>query len=96
MFIKEIMSRDVETVTTDTPIHEVAKKMQQRDCGCVVVVKDDRLVGMITDRDLAIRCIAKEHDLISTTVEKVMSSEILYCYETDEVRHKKLLTRERE
>ncbi len=83
MFIKDIMSTDVQVVTSNTPIHEVAKKMAQRDCGSVIVVKDDRLVGMITDRDLAIRCIAKEHDPISTTVGDVMSPEILYCYETD-------------
>lgn len=83
MLIKDIMSTDVQTATPETPIHEVAKKMVQRDCGSVIVVKDDRLVGMITDRDLAIRCIAKEHDPVSTTVGDVMSPEILYCNETD-------------
>lgn len=87
MLINEIMSTDVETVTPDTGIHEVAKKMYQRDCGSVIVVKGGRLVGMITDRDLAIRCIAHGHDPISTTAEKVMSPEILHCFETDEVDH---------
>ena len=58
--------------------------MQKRDCGCVIVVKDDRLVGMITDRDIAVRCIANAHDPASTTAEKVMSPEILYCRDTDE------------
>lgn len=83
--IKDIMSKDVEVVSPDTPLHEVAKKMLQRDCGCVVVVKDDRLVGMITDRDMALRCIAEAHDAVTVTAEKVMTPEILYCKETDNV-----------
>lgn len=84
MKIKDIMSKDVEIVTPDASLHEVAKKMQQRDIGCVVVVKDDRLVGMITDRDIAIRCVAVEHDPVGTTAEKIMTPEILYCWETDD------------
>lgn len=84
MKIKDIMSTDVETVTPETPLFEVAQKMQSRDCGCVIVVKDDRLVGMITDRDLAIRCVAAEHDPASTNAGLVMSPEILYCYETED------------
>lgn len=81
--VKEIMTKDVEIVNPDTPLHEVAKKMQQYDCGCVIVVKNDRLVGMITDRDLAIRCVAEGHHPADTTAEKVMTPEILYCMETD-------------
>lgn len=83
MKIKDIMSKDVETVAPDTPLQEIAKKMLQRDCGCVVVVKEGRLVGMITDRDIAIRCIAESHDPAGTTAEEVMTSEILYCKDTD-------------
>lgn len=82
--IKDVMSKDVETVTPETPLDEVAKKMQRRDCGCVLVAKDDRLVGMITDRDLAIRCIAESHHPAETKAEQVMSPNILYCRDTDE------------
>ena len=84
MKIKDIMSKDVEVVSPDARLHEIASKMQKRDCGCVIVVKDDRLVGMITDRDIAVRCIANAHDPASTTAEKVMSPEILYCMDTDD------------
>ena len=83
MKIKDIMSKDVEVVPPDAPLHEVAQKMQQRDCGCVIVVKDDRLVGMITDRDIALRCVAKSHDPVTTQAKDVMSPEILYCMDTD-------------
>jgi len=81
--IKDIMSKDVETVLPDAPLTEVAQKMQKRDCGCVLVAKDDRIVGIITDRDLALRCIAKSHDPAGTMAEQVMSTEILYCRDTD-------------
>ena len=82
--IKDIMSKNVEVVAPNAPLADVARKMQQRDCGCVLVVKEDRLVGMITDRDLALRCIAESHDPASTTAEQVMTPDILYCRDTDE------------
>lgn len=83
MLIKDIMSVDVEVVAPEATLQDVMRKMQQRDCGCVVVVKDDRLVGMITDRDIALRCVAEAHDSVTMTAEKVMTHEILYCKETD-------------
>ncbi len=83
MSIKDIMSKDVEVVTLQTPLHDIAKKMQQRDCGCVVVVDDDRLVGMITDRDIALRCVAQNHNPVETVAQEIMSHEILYCKDTD-------------
>lgn len=82
--IKDIMSKEVEIVSPEDLLHEVARKMQKRDCGCVIVVKNERLVGMITDRDIALRCIAECHDPSVTKASQVMSPEILYCMETDE------------
>jgi CBS domain-containing protein len=84
MKIKDIMSKNVEVVPPYAPLHEVAQKMQQRDCGCVIVVEDDRLIGMITDRDIALRCVAKSHDPVTTKAEDVMSPEILYCMDSDD------------
>ncbi len=84
MKISEIMSKDVEMCAPETILIDVVSKMQKRDCGCVIVAKDDRLVGMVTDRDIALRCIANAHDPKGTTAEQVMSSQILYCMETDD------------
>lgn len=83
MNIKDIMSTHVEIVTPDTLLHEVAKKMQTSDCGSILVGKDDRLLGVITDRDLALRCVAESHHPAETTAEQVMTKEILYCRDTD-------------
>lgn len=84
MKIVDIMSRDVLVISPDTLLHEVARKMQQRDCGSILVAKDDRLLGVITDRDLALRCVAESHHPAETKAEQVMTKEILYCRDTDE------------
>ena len=84
MTIKDIMSKNPEIAYVETPLYEVAQKMEKSDCGSVIIVKDDRLVGMITDRDIAIRCIAKSHDIVSTTAGEIMTREILYCRDTDD------------
>jgi len=84
MQIKEIMSKDVEVVAPDAKLHEVARKMMSRDCGSVVVVEDGRLVGMITDRDIALRCIADDHHPSTTNAKQIMTPEILYCMDTDD------------
>lgn len=79
------MSKDVQVVKPDTLLHEVAKKMQKSDCGSVLVAKDDRLLGVITDRDIALRCVAEAHHPAETKAEDVMTKEILYCRDTDEL-----------
>jgi CBS domain-containing protein len=84
MKIKDIMSTEVEIVTPEAPLHEVARKMLHRDCGCVIVAKNDRLVGMITDRDIALRCVAESQDPTETTAGRIMTPNILYCMETDD------------
>lgn len=83
MNIKEIMRTNVEIVSPNTLLHEVAKKMQSSDCGSVLVAQEDRLLGVITDRDLALRCVAESHHPEDTTAEQVMTKQILYCRDTD-------------
>ncbi len=86
MKIKDIMSTDVQIVSPETLLPEVAKKMLVRDCGSILVAKNDRLLGVITDRDLALRCIAESHHPATTTAEQVMTKEILYCRDTDDIK----------
>lgn len=81
--INEIMSKNVQTVTPDTLLKDVAKAMHQHDCGSILVVKEDRIVGIITDRDIALRCVAASHHPDKTTAAQVMTSDILYCRDSD-------------
>lgn len=85
MKIKDVMSKNMQVVSPETLLNDVAKKMQKSDCGCILVAKDDRLVGVITDRDIAIRCVAESHHPAETTAEKIMTKEILYCRDEDEM-----------
>lgn len=84
MKILECMSRDVRTVNADEPIQEAATTMADIDSGILPVSKEDRLVGMITDRDIAIRAIARGRGP-STPVQEVMSNEVRYCFEDEDV-----------
>lgn len=83
MNIKDIMSMNVEVVAPGTFLNEVAQKMRANDCGSVLVGQDDRLVGVITDRDLVLRCVAESHHPAEMTAAQVMTKEILYCRDTD-------------
>ena len=59
MKVKECMSRDVRVVNAGEPIQEAATTMADIDAGVLPVAKDEKLVGMITDRDIAIRAVAR-------------------------------------
>jgi len=79
------MTRDVRVATPGQSIRDVAKIMAEIDAGAMPVGENDKLVGMVTDRDIAIRGVAlgKGPD---TPVREVMSTEqVLYCYEDDEI-----------
>jgi CBS domain-containing protein len=85
MQVKEIMSKTVTWVSPDLPLNQAAKKMLDLDIGCLPVGKDDRLVGMITDRDIACRAVAQGHDPAKTTVSDAMSRGISYCFDDEDI-----------
>ncbi|MBC7500859.1 MAG: CBS domain-containing protein [Herminiimonas sp.] len=84
MQVTEVMTRDVLIVNPDQSIGEAAKLMADNDCGSLPVGENDRLVGMITDRDIVVRGLAKGKDG-TAKVRDVMSEEVKYCYEEDDV-----------
>ena len=86
MKVNEIMSREIRTVSPDTPLREIALIMRQADIGALIINQDDRMAGMITDRDLVIRAMADGMDL-NTPVSRIMSDEVRYCFEDEEVDH---------
>lgn len=71
----EIMTRDVRTTTPDTALGEVAKMMRDGDMGSVPVVENERLVGIVTDRDIVVRSVA-EGKGAETPVRQAMTTEI--------------------
>lgn len=82
--ISDVMTDDVYLVTPEQTIAEAALMMRDKDVGSVAVQKDDKLVGMLTDRDLAVRAVAEGLGP-GTAVREVMSEGIKYCFEDQEV-----------
>jgi len=80
------MTRDVRIANPGQSIRDVAKIMAEIDAGSMPVGENDRLVGMITDRDIAIRAIAKGKGP-DTPVRDVMSKDVKYCYEDEDLEH---------
>ena len=84
MKVSKIMSRDVTLLNPDQTICVAASLMAEIDAGALPVGENDRLVGMITDRDIVIRAVAQGRSA-DTKVADVMSKEVLYCFDTDEI-----------
>jgi CBS domain-containing protein len=84
MKVSKIMTRDVRLLSPDQTVLEAAKVMAEIDAGALPVGADDRLVGMITDRDIVIRAVAQGKSA-DTKISEIMSKELLYCFDTDEI-----------
>lgn len=84
MKVSECMSTDVELCSPDNTIRSVARTMREIDAGSMPVGENDRLVGMITDRDICIRAVAEGMGP-ETRVRQVMSSSPRWCFEDEEL-----------
>ena len=85
MQVREAMTRDVRIANPGQPIRDVARMMAEIDAGAMPVGENDRLVGMITDRDITVRAVAQGKGP-DTPVRDVMSAEqVLYCFEDEDI-----------
>jgi CBS domain-containing protein len=84
MKIREAMTRDVRMVRPDQTIREAAHLMAELDIGALPVEDGDRLVGMITDRDIAVRAVAEGRGA-DTMVREVMTNEVKYCFDDQDI-----------
>lgn len=85
MKTKEIMTPRPQTVLPQSPIHEAAAKMRDTDIGCLLVCDSDRLVGLVTDRDIVTRGVAANPDCTDLSVRDVMTEGAVYCFEDQDV-----------
>jgi len=86
MRVKDIMTTSVETVGPGTPLQEAAERMKSLDVGPLPVCDGDRLVGMITDRDITIRAVAQGYGAATGKVQDVMTPDVVYCFEDQDVQ----------
>jgi len=85
MQVKEIMTRGLETIDSMASLQEAAQKMRSLEIGALPVSEGDELVGMITDRDITIRATSEGKNPSSTSVNEVMTPEVQYCFENDDL-----------
>src|SRR5437870_4619814 len=86
MRVKDVMTRNVECASPDDSLQTAAQKMRDLDVGPLPVCEDDRLVGMVTDRDITLRGTAEGRDPKAAKVRQVMTPELVFCYEDQDVR----------
>jgi len=86
MTVKDIMTPNPECIRPDATLQEAARRMRDLDVGPLPVCgDDDRLAGMITDRDITVRAVAEGKDPKTTTVREAMTDEIVHVYEDQDV-----------
>ena len=84
MNVSDVMTREVQVATPEQSIRDAAQLMVKIDAGTVPVGKDNKLVGMLTDRDIAVRAVAKGLGP-DTAVREIMSADVKYCFEDQSV-----------
>ena len=93
--LKDVMSRDVRVISPETTIREAARTMYDGGFGMMPVGENDRMIGTISDRDIAIRAVA-EGKGPGTKVREIMSEGICWAYDDDTVDHAAKLMSEKQ
>ena len=93
--LRDLMSRNVNVINPETTIEEAAKKMRDGGFGMMPVGEDDRMIGTISDRDIAIRAVAEGKDPL-TKVRDVMSEGVTWVYEDESVEDAAMIMSERQ
>jgi CBS domain-containing protein len=85
MLVRELMTRNVESTTPTTTLTDAARRMRDRNIGCLPVNDSDGFIGMLTEKDLTTRATAEGLNPTSTTVRQVMTHGITYCHDDDSI-----------
>jgi len=85
MLVKDIMSSFVIMIDEEKDLRKTARKMRDHDVGCLLVYSDDNLSGIVTDRDITCKGVADCMDFDALTAGDVMSKDIIWCNENENV-----------
>jgi len=85
MQISEVMTRGAECIRPDATLQAAAERMKDLDVGALPVCDHDRLVGVLTDRDISVRAVAEGDSPWTARVSEVMTPGIIYCFEDQDV-----------
>ena len=86
MKVREIMTSNVECLSPEASLQEIAQEMKSLDVGFIPICENDRLVGTVTDRDIVIRAVADGIDINTCKAREIMSREVVYAFEEDDVK----------
>ena len=86
MKVREIMTTNVECLGPMTNAIELSHRMKTLDVGFLPICENDRLIGTVTDRDIVIRGIAEGRDIKTCTAREIMTQEVFWCFEDDDVK----------
>jgi CBS domain-containing protein len=86
MQLKDVMTPGVEVIAPEASIYEAAEKMSHRDVGPLPVCDGDRLIGMLTDRDITVRAVAAGRDPLTTKVREVMTPDVVYGFDDQDIQ----------
>lgn len=83
--IKDVMSPNFKFMAPDSPVAQVAQQMRDMDCGFMPLAENDKIVGMITDRDITIRAVAEGKNPAECTARECMTAKTFYCYDDQDI-----------
>jgi CBS domain-containing protein len=86
MNVESVMTRNVAVVSPEDSVRTAAETMKRLNIGSAPVCNGRKLVGMITDRDIAVRAVADGRNPQSTTVEQVMTRDVIYCFDDQDMQ----------
>jgi CBS domain-containing protein len=96
MQVNQVMTRRAECIGPDATLHEAAERMKTLDVGSLPVCDHDRLVGMLTDRDITVRSVSDGHDPRKDHVRDAMTPKVVYCFEDQDVAEAAKLMQEKQ
>ena len=85
MKVKDIMHKGVQWVAPNMPVTMLAQRMLEKDIGAIPIGENDRLIGMVTDRDIVLRAVARGKDISKLTARDVMSEGVTWCRDSEDV-----------
>lgn len=85
MKVKQAMHKKAEWCEPSTPVKDLAKLMKEQDIGAIPIGENDRLIGMVTDRDIVVRGFANGPEIAKLTARDVMSEKVIYCTEDEDI-----------
>lgn len=86
MKVKEAMHAGVKWATPDTPVIELAHMMRAHDVGAIPIGENDRLIGIVTDRDIICRAVAGQRDLTRMQARDVMTKGVIWCRDDQDLQ----------